>query len=118
MGAALSFLRWLLRPGGLKGDSGLDQANGAQVEAAQRGEGGLHRGSDVLEAVLVEADAGQRGPLLDDLRSDLGFVGHGNASFSLVATAAIRSSRPRRNVETPQAPVSPIAPCPCCPTRL
>src|SRR5919108_4224596 len=96
IGASLSCQRWLLRPGGLESDGGLDQADGAQVEAAQRGEGGLHRGGDVLEAVLVEADAGQRGPLLDDLGGDGGLVGHGNTSFSLVATAAIRSSRTLR----------------------
>src|SRR2546428_13877692 len=116
MGVSLSCRRWLPRPGGLEGDGGLDQADGAQVETAQRGESGLHRGGDVLEAVLVEADAGQRCPLLDDLGSDLGLVCHGNASFSLVATPTMLSSRTLRNLGTPQAPVSPIGPCPLGPT--
>src|SRR5262249_36743244 len=103
MGAFLSCWRWLLWPGGLEGDGRLDQADGAQVEATQRGESGLHRGGDVFEAVLVEADAGQSSPLLDDLRGDCGLIGHWNVSFSsLVATAAMLSSHTRRYEEPPK----------------
>src|SRR5215831_4909528 len=103
MGASLSCWRWLLWPGGLEGDGRLDQADGAQVEATQRGESGLHRGGDVFEAVLVKADAGQSGPLLNDLGGDLGLVGHGHVSFySLAATAAILSCHTRRYVGPPK----------------
>src|SRR5262245_12821700 len=84
MGVSLSRWRWLLWPDGLEGDGGLDQADGAQIEAAQWREGRLHGGGNVVEAVLVEANTGQRGPLLDHLGINLGLICHGSVSSVLL----------------------------------
>ena len=81
MGAFLSCLRWLLRPGSFEGDGGLDEANGTQVEATQRSEGSLHRSGNVLEAVFVE---GHRSPqeAMQALRAAAGKLG-ANAIINL-----------------------------------
>src|SRR5262249_57617070 len=105
MGAFLSCRRWLLQPGGREGDGRLDQADGAQVEATQRGESGLHRGGDVFEAVLGEADAGESSPPLSYSRGDCGFIRPGNVCLSSRgATSATLSSLTLMSLYPPNPP--------------